>query len=209
MNTQLHNQNKPFASATLRKDTVDKPLADGILIMENTNEIWKDVVGYEGLYQVSNFGRAKALKKEWVCGNQKSKRTQEEKVLRVGDNGFGYYSTRFCKSGKLYTVKIHRLVAIAFVLNPENKPQVNHVDGNKKNNHVSNLEWVDNRANSSHLRKTNKTGAYLDKRRGMWYSRIMINGEVIRSQYFKKEEDASDFYKTTLSKNAIINKYAK
>ena len=92
-------------------------------------EIFRDCKGYEGKYQISNYGRV------WSISRQK--------FLKPLDNSIGYNFVRLCaKNGKIKTEYIHRLVALAFIPNPEHKPQVNHKDENKKNNCVDNLEWM-------------------------------------------------------------------
>lgn len=97
-------------------------------------EIWKDIKGYEGLYQVSNFGRVK-----------RNGRILKVRVKRKGYLGVVLYNN---SEPKHYT--IHRLVAEAFIPNPENKPQVNHIDEDKTNNTVANLEWVTAKENANH-----------------------------------------------------------
>lgn len=92
-------------------------------------EIWKDVENYEGLYQISNFGRVKSLK------------FGKEKILKPGKKSAGYLFVKLCKNGNMKNVFVHRLVALAFIENPENLPEVNHKDENKENNWVDNLEF--------------------------------------------------------------------
>ena len=94
-------------------------------------EEWKDIKGYEGIYQISNKGRVKTL------GNNK---TKKEKI-RDGKIDRGYKRISLCKNGKEKKYSIHRLVAEAFLPNPDNLPVVNHKDENKLNNNVENLEW--------------------------------------------------------------------
>lgn len=106
-------------------------------------EIWKDIAGYEGLYQVSNFGRVKSLAK--LCGH----RPKGETILNIQDTR-GYKRVTLCKDNKLKKFQIHRLVAIAFIENPENKPCINHKDENKANNNVDNLEWVTWKENTNY-----------------------------------------------------------
>ena len=91
-------------------------------------EIWKDIKGYEGLYQVSNFGRVKSLH-------------GKEKILKPYHKSTGYIQVILCKNYKTVARMVHRLVAEAFIPNPENKSQVNHKDENPLNNVDSNLEW--------------------------------------------------------------------
>lgn len=100
-------------------------------------EIWKDIVGYEGLYQVSNLGRVK----------------NNIKLLSTKVVSSGYPSVMLCKSGKSKRQRIHRLVLDAFVPNIENKPNGNHIDGDKSNNLLHNLEWVTVSENSKHAIK--------------------------------------------------------
>ena len=100
-----------------------------------TNEIWKDVVGYEGLYMVSNLGRIKSL------GND---RTRKDKILNPIKNRNGYLKVSLCKNGKQKAYYIHRLVAQAFVQNDSLfNTDINHKDENPLNNNAENLEWCD------------------------------------------------------------------
>lgn len=94
------------------------------------NEIWKDIEGYPN-YQVSSMGRVKSLK------------YGKEKMLKGTKNSKGYFQVILCKDGKLKHYYIHRLVAYAFINNPNNLPQVNHKDEDKTNNMVENLEYCD------------------------------------------------------------------
>lgn len=96
-------------------------------------EIWKDINGYEGLYQVSNLGRVKSL------GNNK---TRKEKVLSARKHTDGHLFISLYKNGKGKNYKVHFLVAEAFIPNTENKPICHHIDKNKENNVVENLMWV-------------------------------------------------------------------
>ena len=100
-------------------------------------EIYKDIEGYEGLYQVSNLGNVKSL------GNDKKRK---EKILKPNKNNRGYLYVGLYKDGKVKHY-IHRLVAQAFLQNPNNLPEINHKDEDKTNNHVTNLEWCDRKYN--------------------------------------------------------------
>lgn len=116
------------------------------------NEIWKDIEGYEGLYQVSTYGNIKSLPK--VRRNGTGTYIQKEKLLKPSNTSTGYKKVELCKDGKRKSFKVHRLVAIAFIPNPDNKPEVNHIDGNKINNNIDNLEWVTSSENSVHAYET-------------------------------------------------------
>ncbi len=117
-------------------------------------EIFKDVQGYEGLYQISNLGRVKSLKRRVRIGSYE--RTVPEKYLTHFDV-LGYDIVVLHKKSKKYTAGVHRLIALHFIDNPENKPQVNHKDGNKKNNSIENLEWATSQENIQHSHDTGLT----------------------------------------------------
>ena len=102
-------------------------------------EIWKDVIGYEGLYKISNLGRAKRIYKN-----------KPEKILKPIKGSYGYMHYSFCKNSKTQSFRIHRLVALYFIDNPSNYPEVNHIDGNKENYSIENLEWCTRSQNMKH-----------------------------------------------------------
>ena len=121
-------------------------------------EIWKDIIGYEGLYQVSNLGRVKSLERY----NRRNIKIPE-KILVGCVNYKGYHKVLLCKDGRQKQYSVHRLVMNAFVPNPNNYPVVNHKDENKLNNNVDNLEWCTVAYNNTYgnalekARKTRKT----------------------------------------------------
>ena len=103
-------------------------------------EEWRDITGYEGLYMVSNKGRVKSLRRTArTIGN--GKRLVPERILKAGIWGRGYCHVSLMKNGKLKSYKVHRLVASAFISNPNNKPFVNHLNEVRTDNNVRNLEW--------------------------------------------------------------------
>jgi hypothetical protein len=102
-------------------------------------ENWKDVPNYEGLYQISDLGRAKSL--------------YTNKILKPSFDKFGYARFSASKEKKQKTLRIHRLVGELFIPNPNNLPQLNHIDGNKTNNHLDNLEWCTDSENKIHAYK--------------------------------------------------------
>lgn len=125
-------------------------------------EIWKEIKGFETLYKISDHGNVYSIRnnKELVKSNTK-----------------GYWKVKLCDlNHKVHTLKVHRLVAIAFIENPENKPLVNHIDGNKRNNHISNLEWADNKENITHAAKNGLLADVKGKNNGM----AILNEEHIK-----------------------------
>lgn len=114
------------------------------------DEIWKDICGFEGIYQISSNGNLRSLTR--VVGRRQLK----GKILKSKNDG-KYVVDILCNKGKRETVRRHRLVAQAFILNPDNKPEINHVNGIKDDNRVENLEWVTHRENTDHAWKTGLT----------------------------------------------------
>lgn len=119
------------------------------------NESWKDVEGYEGLYQVSNCGRVKSLERMRLVKSGCFGKVKE-KILKHGKNKSGYLQVLLWKDGKQKSHRVQRLVANAFIPNPENKPEVNHKDENKENNCVWNLEWCDRKYNCNYGARNEK-----------------------------------------------------
>lgn len=119
-------------------------------------EIWKDIEGFEGYYQVSNLGRVKRVARITVRGNGKSNNAVyhiPERIKEPQTQTQGYLFVALYKNGVYKEKRVNRLVAMAFIPNPENKSEVNHIDGNKNNNRVDNLEWVTDVENKRHAHK--------------------------------------------------------
>ena len=130
-----------------------KPNSERWFNFENLlNEIWKDIKNYENLYQDSNYGRVKRLGVYRTSARYYKKgRYYPTKIMTSSIGKHGYCCVQlFDYSGSFKTIRIHRLVAEAFIPNPKNKPQVNHKDGNKENNKIDNLEWCTNGENGKH-----------------------------------------------------------
>ena len=113
------------------------------------NEIWKDISGYEGLYQVSNFGNVRVLDRFYVVNNRKA-HLVPGRVLKKIDNGNGYDYITLHKDGRRKNHYVHRLVAMAFLEMIPGKEYVNHIDYNRKNNNIENLEWCTCSENLKH-----------------------------------------------------------
>lgn len=104
-------------------------------------EIWKDIPGYEGLYQVSNYGRVLSLYRY---------RKKSKNILKTFTRKTGYIAVTLQKNGKRETKLVHQLVALCFIDNPNNYPIINHIDENPSNNRVDNLEWCTHKYNSNY-----------------------------------------------------------
>lgn len=119
-------------------------------------EVWKDIEGYEGFYQVSNYGRVKSLDRivQMRRGGKTLDMHIKERIRRQVKSRDGYYGVQLIKGCKEKTIKVHRLVAVAFLDNPDGLPEVNHIDGNKENNRVENLEWCTHGHNIRHAIRT-------------------------------------------------------
>lgn len=111
-------------------------------------EIWKDIKGYEDLYQISNMGNVRSLNYS---------RTGKTEILRPGSDR-GYLCVGLCKNGKAKTYRVHRLVAQAFIPNPDELPCINHIDEDKTNNRVENLEWCDHAYNNNYGTRNERVG---------------------------------------------------
>lgn len=101
-------------------------------------EIWRNIEGFNGKFQISSWGRVR--------------NAETGRILKPFKNKKGYLKVSFYQKGKWVKKRVNRLVAIAFLDNPDNLPQVNHKDGNKENNSITNLEWCTNKENSYHAK---------------------------------------------------------
>jgi len=165
-------------------------------------EVWKDVLDYEGLYQVSDLGRIKSLPKTWVGGNG-CVRVKKETILSPVLDSRRYYNVLLSKNGIQKRFKIHRLVYEAF--NGKTTLQIDHiVEGNRWDNRLLNLQTLTQRQNSTKYFLTTKkaskyTGVYWHKQRLKWYSKIQINGKNKNLGLFANEIDAHNAYQSELT----------
>lgn len=114
------------------------------------NEEWRDIEGYEGLYQISNCGRVKSMARLTKTSRGNGVRPVSEKILKPGVNTNGYLYVDLCKESSKKHILIHRLVASAYIENPESKTQVNHISSIKTDNRSKSLEWATPRENTVH-----------------------------------------------------------
>jgi hypothetical protein len=159
--------------------------------LENNIEIWKDIKGFNGDYQISNFGNVKSLKRS------------TEKILKPTLNGFGYKTVFLSLKGDKKTITVHILVAIHFLNHTPNGHTlvVNHIDFNRQNNHINNLEIISQRENSNkkHIKSYSQyTGVTFNKRLSKWVANIVINGKQKHLGAFDKEYDAHTYYQEAI-----------
>lgn len=164
------------------------------------NEIWKDVPGYEGLYQVSNLGNIKSLSRLKINGL--SSYISKDLIMKQQKDRNGYLYI-LLHNNNIKIFKVHQLVAMAFLNHTPcgHKIVVDHINHDKTDNRVENLQLITNRENCSKdvKNKTSKyTGVSWDKHRGRWTSKIKINGNTINLGRYKCELEASEAYQNKL-----------
>lgn len=164
--------------------------------MEEDKELWRWVVGYEGFYMVSDHGNVMSAPINGIRGGHKY--TRPGKVRKAFDNGRGYLFVGLYKDGAYKQELVHRMVASAFIPNPEGKPCVNHIDGNKTNNMVDNLEWVTKKENARHASEVLHA---LDFNRRLTEEQVL----AIRSDDRSHREIAEDYGLNQTSITGIIN----
>jgi len=158
-------------------------------------EEYRAVKGYEGLYEVSNFGNIKSLKR---------KRVLNDKILNPPINQKGYRLVNLNKNGLKYKIEVHQLIAIAFLNHIPNgfKIVVDHIDNNKLNNRLDNLQLITNRENCSKDKNgTSKyTGVHWNKQCKKWHCSILINGKSKYLGLYTNEIQASNAYQHELKR---------
>lgn len=164
-------------------------------------EVWKPVVGYEGLYEVSDLGRVRSLPRKWVCGNGGVK-YHDGKILKPHNNKCGYLIVSLYKNGEK-KIKIHKLVAEAFLNHKSdisNRLVIDHINNDKKDNRLSNLQIITNRENCSKDKK-NKTSKYT----GVCWART-YNKWQVQIRHNKKSIYIGRYDCEIEAKNAYISK---
>lgn len=164
--------------------------------MKRVKEEWKDIKGYEGLYQISNLGNVKSLSrkvKHYMGGEKKC----NEKILSPDINHHGYCRVTLFNKNKRRRIAVHRLVAEAFVENPNGYPEINHKDENPLNNMCSNLEWCSKSYNINYGARTEKAVSHMRKP----VLQFDINGNLI-ARYIS----ASDAGRKTKCKQQDISR---
>lgn len=156
-------------------------------------EIWRDILGYEGLYQVSNEGRVRSLNYN---------KTKQIKIIKPFISRCGYLIVLFSMNGKRKHFQVHRLVAEAFIPNPNNYPQVNHKDENPENNRVENLEWCDCFYNINYGKRTEKARKKLlnHPQKSKQIYQYTIGGELVAIWPSSKECGRNGFFQSAVNR---------
>jgi hypothetical protein len=168
-------------------------------------EVWHDIPNFVGYYQVSNHGFVRSIDRV-ILKNGKHPYTQKGKVLKFGEDTKGYFFVNLSVNGSSKQIPVHKLVANVFLnheLNCKYKYVIDHIDGNPKNNYVSNLRVVSQRVNIEN-RKFNKSSIYqgvsFSKAEQKWKAYIRNEGKLTHLGYFLNEIDANKAYQFALSK---------
>ena len=168
-------------------------------------EVWKDIPGWEGLYQASSHGRIESLERMVLRSDGRQKKVNGC-ILKAGLNSDGYYTVVLCKNAKMISFKVSVLVGMTFLNHkPDgtNKTVVDHKDNIKTNNYLSNLQLITNRENLIKFRlignySSKYVGVYWHKRAKKWCSQIQINGKMKYLGLFVNEEEAHETYQNEL-----------
>ena len=141
-------------------------------------EEWKDIKDYEGLYQVSNLGRVKSLG-HYAKHHNGGVQFIKGKILKDTESGFGYRKVSLCKDGVAKSVSLHSLIARTFIPNPDNLPEVNHINECKWDNAVWNLEWCTVEYNRSYGNRNNKTKQTQQRKYGKPVLQYTLDGQFV------------------------------
>mgnify|MGYP006375919495 FL=1 len=156
-------------------------------------EIWKDIFGYEGYYQISSLGRVKSL--IW----EKNKKHKQPKILKNYIDK-GYYRVSLYKDGNHKKYRVHRLIAQAFIPNPNNLPEINHIDENKLNNDISNLEWCSTEYNVKYGTRLERAKQKNIKTQSNPIMQIDLDGNIIKIwSSMSRAEKEGGYDKSTIS----------
>lgn len=156
-------------------------------------EIFRDIPEFKGLYMVSNYGRVIGLPRVTICKNGQTRKCKSQ-IIKPTLTGHGYYKVSLQKNRKRYQKKVHRLVAEAFIPNPNNYSQVNHKDEDKTDNCVDNLEWCTNKYNHNYGTRNIRQGETLKKQFNK--KTEIYNPETKENKIFSSRKEVSFFLKS-------------
>lgn len=187
-------------------------------MLNDSEEIWMDMIGFEGRYQVSNHGRIRSI----VTNHGKYQ--EKIKTARIRSAKCNYLYVQLFIKDKAHHEAVHRAVAKAFVPNPEDKPMVNHIDGVKLNNNASNLEWVTCSENHKHAytsglhtsdgtvtglklgRSSKYRNVSWDNERSKWIAAPKMNGKQSFNRRFDTEVEAAKYVDSILALNGVTDR---
>jgi len=149
------------------------------------NATWKNVVGYEGIYEVSDTGQVRTHKDKTTFTERHGIRKWEQRVLKQRISIDNTCRVNLWKDGKEQTWLVHRLVAFAFIPTVLNKESINHIDGSRLNNDVSNLEWCDHKENNNHAFDNDLMTTHMKI--------VLVHTDTKESHYFRSMSKASEF----------------
>lgn len=156
-------------------------------------ENWKPVFGYEDYYEVSDLGRVRRIERKIRTAiRHNTEKTWPGRILKMNRKRNGYLTVDLCKENRVKTITVHKLVATAFIPNPENKREVNHINCNKTDNRVCNLEWCTSQENKDHAKEN---GLYESKRKKTVLCKQ--NGKYFGSSY-----EAAEWVNNTRYRNS-------
>jgi hypothetical protein len=176
--------NEEILQTRIKMNTLEQDVYKDILALAELGiEIWRDIKNYEGIYQISNLGNVR--------------NTKTLRILKACTDSHGYKYVHLYRGGKSKYPRIHRLIALNFIPNNNNKPCVDHIDNDPSNNKLSNLRWStiseNNMNKSTNVRNTSGyKGVSFHKRRNKWQAYIKINGKMIYIGIYADMEDAKE-----------------
>lgn len=165
-------------------------------------EIWKDINGYEGIYKISSYGRVMSLERNVKCPLNGVRHIQS-RIISNNIDKKGYHYTHLIKNGTRNRMAIHRLVALAFIPNPYNYPQIDHIDTNPSNNHISNLRWCTSSMNQMNpLTRTKRSLIMQGRFNGKCSTPIvkLLNGVLIEKYPSIAEANREGFQQQNIMK---------
>lgn len=170
-------------------------------------EIWKDIKGFEGLYQVSNLGRIRSLDRLIIYKNGR-KYNQKGKIIKLSDNGKGYNVFNVSLNSCTKQLKVYKIVAETFIPNPENKPEVDHINTIRNDDRVENLRWVTHKENCNNIitkKHYKESDGCKNLQDGKMFSKVVIQYSI-EGDFIKEWSSTMEVQRELGIHNTIISK---